>query len=105
MWPDGNYRPRLAPQDLGHFIVMMFIITCMVAVMSVLLFADHLEDLGTIWEAVAWSWKLALLMDSEGMTSAFARDEGLDLTLTEVRITWPPLPFPAGDEICPRSLR
>ena len=76
----------LTTQDLAHFVCIMLAITTMVAVMSAMLFAEHAKELGSMWEAMAWTWKLALLMDTNGLTLAFGRDEGLDLSITEVII-------------------
>ena len=74
----------LTTQDLAHFVCVMLAVTAMVAVMSAMLFAEHAKELGSMGEAMAWTWKVALLMDTGGLTLAFNREEGLDLSTTEV---------------------
>ena len=74
----------LTTQDLAHFICVMLAVTVMVAMMSIMLFAEHAKEMGSMETAMAWTWKVALLMDTGGLTLAFDRDEGLDLSITEV---------------------
>ena len=56
----------------------------MIAVASVMLFAEHAKDFGSMGGALAWTWKVALVMDTGGLTLAFDRETGLDLSVTEV---------------------
>ena len=62
----------------------MAIVVSMVACMGSVLFASHVEEVGTLMGSFSWTWRLSLLGDME--SSSFFREIGYSLSSAEVRV-------------------
>ena len=69
-----------------HFVLVLFIMVVLSAMMGSLLFCEIEKDFSTVEGMIFWSMRFAILLKSGDLLSSSYTSSGMDISIVEVRM-------------------